>query len=194
MRGVGVDTLKPLPLRRCRRCGGTYSEAFFRAWGDNGRCHQRVRPVCIGCELTARTERKRRNRSLEKARRTLYHHADKYIRLGVATSRDDFAERFGWDVRDMAHDIDHATANGCPYCRRPFAEMEHGLADCTLDVIHPDQLPYYRSNARWCCQTCNNEKRRTAPEQWGAKLRDWEQWREWTSHEWPPDSLFAELN
>lgn len=181
-------------IRRCKRCHTPYEglevEAFFRRTSSTHRSMRMA--VCIGCELTARTRRKQENRPLEKARRTLHHHADKYVLAGSATSRDDFARRYGWKLEQMAHDIEHAMGNGCPYCWQAFAEMEHGLADCTLDIVNPGQLPYYRTNIRWCCKTCNTEKARTPPDLWGAKLQAWERWRQWTANPYPPDSLFGD--
>jgi len=169
--------------KTCRRCGLTYepAEAFFRQnLNHRGKLgnYRYLKSVCIGCETTARTERKRRNRPREKARRTWHHHADKYIKLGMAKSRDDFAKRYGWDLDQMAHDIEHASANGCPYCHQLFAEMVHGLADITLDIINPDMPPYYESNVRWVCMTCNREKKKTPPDLWGAKLQCWKKWRD----------------
>jgi len=180
-------------IKTCRRCGQTYNpaEAFFRqhryvptAVGTVKHWHS----ICIGCELTARTEKKYRNRPKEKARRTLHSHADKYIRakrwekdprFPEVHTRDEFEQKLGWNLDHMAHDLEYASGNGCHYCRRPFSEMEHGWADITLDIINPDLPPYYRTNTRWICMTCNREKQKTPPDLWGAKLQCWGQWREW---------------
>jgi hypothetical protein len=56
--------------------------------------------------------------------------------------------------------------------------MGHGLADLTLDIIDPTKDPYYSTNVKWVCATCNKEKQRTPPEHWGAKLVAWQMWRE----------------
>jgi len=160
------------------------------------------RSTCIGCELTARTDKTRESRERDKARRAVRTHFEKYRRehreqgkypwMAGITSQGEFAQRFGWDVAQMAHDIEHAHKNGCPYCRQSFAEMAHGLADVSFDVIDPSKPPYYRTNVRPCCLTCNREKNRTAPDLWGAKLQAWERWRRWTATEFPPDSLFGD--
>jgi hypothetical protein len=173
-----------MKYKTCKKCEQTFepAEAFFRKRNDRRRLtavsHQRLHAVCIGCELTARTERKKTNRPREKARRTRQAHADKYIKRSVIKDRSDFAQRYGWDLDQMAHDIQHAYQNGCPYCHQMFAEMVHGLADVTLDIINPELLPYYETNVKWVCMTCNREKKKTSPDLWGAKLQCWKQWRE----------------
>jgi hypothetical protein len=123
--------------------------------------------VCIGCLQTERDNLKRYNRPKAKARNTFYRHADKFIKEGLAGSREDFAQRFDWSVKQMAHDIEHTYKNGCPYCRQFFSEMGHGLSDLTLDIIDPEKPPYYTTNVKWVCSTCNKEKQRTPPEYWG---------------------------
>jgi hypothetical protein len=54
--------------------------------------------------------------------------------------------------------------------------MSHGLSDITLDICDPTIEPYYMTNTKWVCQTCNREKARTPPDKWGAKLVYWKQW------------------
>jgi len=90
----------------------------------------------------------------------------------------DLRHRYGWDIDRMAHDLLHTHENTCPYCWQPFSEMEHGLADVTLDVVDPDAEPHYRTNTRWCCASCNREKGRTPPHDWAVKLACWERWRQ----------------
>jgi len=179
--GHGADGDLMRGMKTCKRCGGIYPLVFFRRNPDDrlrATAVARTRDICIGCELTARTTAKKRNRPREKARRTLDAHADKYIKQGLADSRKQFAAQYGWNLDQMAHDIDFVYGNGCPYCHRPFSEMEHGLADVTLDVINPDLPPYYETNCRWVCTTCNREKGKTDPALWGQKLQAWKQWRE----------------
>ena len=77
----------------------------------------------------------------------------------------------------MTHDIRHAYENTCPYCWQPFEDMAHGLADLTADIIDPRREPYYRTNVRWCCMTCNREKQKTDPDLWEKKLEMWARWR-----------------
>lgn len=53
---VGVD------VKVCKKCGGEYSDVFFRNTGvkkfGNYSSQKYHRVICIGCELTARTEAK----------------------------------------------------------------------------------------------------------------------------------------
>lgn len=166
---------EPLPLR-CRQCGVVYHPVFFRNALTTAVVKYK-RTTCIGCELTARTEAKQRNRPREKARKALGSHAARFIREGQAHSVKDFCERYGWTIERLAHDLAHTYENTCPYCWQPFVEMEHGLADVTLDIVDPARPPFYRTNVRWCCATCNREKQRTDPELWEIKLAMWRRWR-----------------
>lgn len=159
----------------CRSCGGSYPETFYR----------RDRRVCVGCEST-QPQNHRGPRLRDKARRSLVAHAARYVRLGVAESPQDFAFRYGWDAGLMANDIADALRKPCPYCAAGYS----GAADCTLDIVDPRQLPYYRTNVRWCCRACNVEKRRATPEEWGSRLEAWDRWRR-RSRAWPDDSLFG---
>lgn len=163
-------------MKTCKRCGQTYSDVFFclESYGFRQR-----KAVCIGCQLDERTTKKRTNRPREKARRTLRHHAEKYILLGEASSKNDFAKRYGWDLDQMAHDIKHAAGNGCPYCHEMFSEMGNGLSDITLDILNPELAPYYTTNTRWACATCNQAKRRLSPETWGEFLQQMKMWTNW---------------
>ena len=129
--------------------------------------------VCIGCELTERTNKKQRNRPREKARKALSRHATKYIKEGLVSSAQEFTSLFGYSVDQMAHDIEHAFQNGCPYCGRSFASMAHGLNDVTLDIIDPKRPPNYRTNTRWVCNTCNSEKQKTDADLWDMKCQCW---------------------
>lgn len=165
----------------CKKCSGTYSEYFFYKnittnFGSHG--FQSRETICKGCQISARTNSKRSNRSREKARRTLRHHAEKYIKLGHAASRENFAKKFGWNLDQMAHDINHAYSNGCSYCHEPYSKMGNGLSDLTLDIRYPDLLPYYETNTCWACATCNQLKQRTPPDLWGQILQDWKVWQE----------------
>ena len=111
------------------------------------------------------------------ARNAVMSHAYRLARAGVVGSGADLAKRFGWNLQAMAHDIQHAFKNGCPYCRQPFVEMANGLADVTLDIIDPSKPPYYATNTRWCCLTCNRAKSKTDPSRWAKKLLWWDEWR-----------------
>jgi hypothetical protein len=55
--------------------------------------------------------------------------------------------------------------------------MGHGLDDITLDIVDREREPYYRTNVKWCCGTCNSEKATMAPELWARRLDFWPQWQ-----------------
>lgn len=159
-------------MKQCKKCGGSYPEVFFRVNRETWRgANHRTSSICIGCELTSRTTRKCSNRTLEKAIKAIGHHALKY-----GMKRSDFREQYGWDSKQMAHDIEHAMLNGCPYCFRPFSEMAHGLADLSIDIIDRSKPPYYSTNTKWVCVTCNAEKQHMPPELWEQKKRAWAEW------------------
>lgn len=137
------------------------------------RAHARARRmVCIGCEITGRTEEKYQNRFLAKARSTLARHAAK-----KGLKPKEFADRYGWAVPRMAHDDEHAYGNGCHYCGTKFLTMGHGLADITLDVVDPREEPYYATNTRWVCGTCNRQKSSMPPGLWSRRLKFWRDWK-----------------
>jgi hypothetical protein len=165
---------------RCSRCCGEYHEVFFRGAGLSNAYsrHKYLRPVCIGCEQTRRDKHKQSNRARAKVVDAIRRHAERYIRDGLAKTRADFEEDFGWNISQMLHDLEHAYVNGCPYCNERFSEMGHGLSDITIDICDTRQPPYYGVNTRWVCATCNREKSRTPPELWGAKLICWKRWNE----------------
>ena len=168
--------------RTCSKCGGTFREQGFRR---NHSCVKYTKrkserhPVCRICEITARTKVSHDNPALVKARNTLRHHAARFLEQGVITDKNELQTRYGWGAKQMAHDIDHAHKNGCPYCHRSFADMEHGLADVTLDIVDPEKAPFYRTNVRWVCRTCNTEKQRTPPEEWADYREYCDEWRDW---------------
>jgi hypothetical protein len=55
--------------------------------------------------------------------------------------------------------------------------MTHGLADVTIDVIDPAKEPFYSTNTRPCCMTCNRAKHDMSPEDWAKRLLGWRLWR-----------------
>jgi 5-methylcytosine-specific restriction endonuclease McrA len=158
---------------RCNQCGGWYSERFFRKNRkhalsrilDNDR-----RPVCKGCETTARTEAKRPDRFIEKAKWTTQHHAKKY-ELSVS----EFIRRYGWDQDRVAHLLRHAAENTCQYCRWPYSDLDR-THDVTVDIRNPKEPPYLDTNVVVCCRTCNLAKSDMLPEEWGQMLIDWRNW------------------
>jgi hypothetical protein len=127
--------------------------------------------VCKRCEQEQRDKTKRGNRWLVKVDTTTRSHAR---RRGVTAAE---LRSQGWDRHHMAHDAEHAYANGCQHCRHAFSDMGHGLADLTLDIIDPERPAFYGVNTRWICATCNREKGATPPELWAETVlchRRWE--------------------
>jgi hypothetical protein len=192
-----VSTTNGEPTRvTCKACRRLCdAEAFFRLTSESrpGRLRTRNRRlVCIGCEIDRRTERVRADRWMEKARTTLAHHAQAWSLIHRdelwqheqrkrLTPRE-FAGRFGWKLPEMAHDAEHTYVNRCYYCRTPFETMGHGLADLSLDIINPSQSPYYATNCRWACLTCNREKSTLSPEMWSRRLQEWDRHEEYKAH------------
>ena len=162
------------PKQRCFKCGGLFDkQAAFRITSYDGRYAYRPRAVCIGCEQKARDERKQRNRWLHKAEDTIRRHSQR-----LQIPRPVLIDRYQWTPQRIAHDFEHAYANGCRYCGVRYVEMMHGPSDITLDVINPLEPPYYAVNVTMCCQTCNREKSRLSPADWAERLRYWEQYEQ----------------
>ncbi len=161
----------------CGRCGARYpiyvAEVFFRrnsVGRKAGKCD--FRSVCIGCEQAARDESRQPARWIGRARDTIKAHAHRaQMPIGM------FGARYGWDVARIAHDLEHAFENSCVYCRHPYSEMGHGLADITLDIVDPAAEPHYATNVRPCCRTCNAEKGTLTPAQWARKRLGRDLWR-----------------
>lgn len=162
--------------RECRRCGGRYHAVAFRVSRALSCASTRRSSVCVWCEFEPRQAIKDARRAIVKAQRTIRTHAAKYIKKGLCGSVEQFVKDFCWDAKQMAHDIEHAFANGCPYCRVQFASMHGGLHNVSLDVINPETPPFYGSNTKWVCKTCNSMKGDLSPEDWGQKLSDRQSW------------------
>ena len=166
--------------RQCRRCATWYpphlvTSAFRaqrRTLDASGVLRARWRlTVCRPCEQTARDERKIRDRWTVKARDVIRRHA---IRLEV--SKEDLIERYGWDAPRLAHEAEFQYGNGCSYCGHPYRDMGHGLADITLDIVDRTKPPYYTTNTRWCCQTCNRKKGPMQPEEFELDRQVYQAW------------------
>lgn len=104
-------------------------------------------------------------------------------RFGI--DRDELVTVFGWDPQRLAHDAEHQYTNWCSYCDKPYAGMGHGLSDITIDIQDRARPPYYRTNTKWCCQTCNRRKGVMTPEAFEADRQMWRLWARSASE--PPE-------
>ena len=145
----------------CRVCGFPAPEEWFIQSSFRRKCglvYQTTKKVCPMCLQEKKDQRKHQNRALTKARDMLYSHTRRYnAKHGTQLKPAQFARKFGWSIRQMVHDIAHNFENWCSYCEEPYTGMGHGLADLTLDIINPDESPFY-TNVRYCCHTCNTIK------------------------------------
>lgn len=148
-------------MRTCRRCGVTYGDRFFYHHKSGAR--KRIEPVCIGCQQHARDTKKRANRPRQKAKWAIGNYVRKYIKLGTVKTAEEFIKRFGWDLDQITHDIEHAYQNGCTYCHESISEMGNGLSGVTLDVVDPEALPIYGTNTNWVCRSCNSPEKLNPP-------------------------------
>jgi 5-methylcytosine-specific restriction endonuclease McrA len=186
--GAGFPKLEefvepPDGQRRCSLCKRIYPEEFFRRKADfrPSRSNAFERQArCKGCEITARNEAKQRDRWAAKARDTLRRHSR---RLGISVI--ELERKFGWAVDRIVHDMRHAYENTCAYCWEAYEAMGHGHADVTLDIVDPTREPFYRSNVRMCCQTCNREKSRMSPERWEKIRGAWAFYRDYLREKQP---------
>lgn len=143
--------------------------------------------ICRPCEQMARDQKKRVNRWATKARDVIRRHS---IRLGDKwadiKTPNDLVCVYGWDPERLAHDAEFQYNNGCSYCGHAYGEMGHGLADITLDVQDPDSRPYYRTNTKWCCQTCNRKKGILSPDAFELDRQIYELWSEQQARHYDP--------
>lgn len=165
-------------MRTCTVCGIETCETFFPVAYRKVGCHGNLqrRSVCKLCAQTQRDDAKRACRPYPKAARTLRHHSEDLLAKGKISAKDELKRLYGWNLSDMAHDIEHSYSNGCKYCREPFKSMGHGLRDITLDIMDPTKPPNYRTNVQWCCATCNSIKQSMSPEEWGEWLLYADRW------------------
>jgi hypothetical protein len=82
----------------------------------------------------------------------------------------------------MAQEAKEVYQTKCRGCRKPFTGMLHGMSDISLDITDPKREPFYLTNTRWICQTCNRQKGRTPPEQWAALRIGWDLWEQQQTH------------
>ena len=150
----------------CKRCHFRGDAEWFTQSRFTGKSTAPFRrATCPMCLQEERDKHKRQDRAVAKAKRMLYSHAKKYGMKPVQ-----FANKFGWSIKQMVHDINHNFENWCPYCTQPYKDMGHGLADLTLDIINPEEPPYY-TNVRYCCSTCNSIKGQRGATPFGLHLR-----------------------
>ena len=167
-----------IETKKCSKCGGEWPlQACFRQRnrpGEEPGAPSSYHPVCVMCEITDRNDPTPEERAKRKAQNSIERHAQKW-----KITPSEFAKRYGWEIARMSYDIMHGLDNTCPYCYERFADMGHGLSDITLDIVDPKREPYYRTNTKWCCSTCNSEKARMAPELWEQRLIVWPQYMAW---------------
>jgi hypothetical protein len=142
--------------------------------------------VCRACQEDARDRRKGGDREAAKASDARRGHAIKLSRprrgSGVEAWHDpnlaasELEVVYGWDLPQMAHDIEYQYGNGCSYCHHSYKGMGHGLADITIDIFDPRLPPDYGTNTRWCCMTCQRRKGLLPPEKWAIKQRIYRKW------------------
>jgi hypothetical protein len=168
-------------LKKCNKCGGEWPlEACYRKRNENLRLstlrHDQAnyQSTCVMCEITERNDPTPEERAKRKAQNSIDRHAQK-----LNMKPNEFAKQFGWHIDRMVYDITHGLENTCPYCWELYSAMGHGLSDITLDVVDPQKEPYYRTNTKWCCSTCNSEKSRMAPHLWEQRLIIWPQYMAW---------------
>jgi len=130
----------------------------------------------MGCEQEARDEEKQEDRFLVKARNALYSHARRLIERGVIQYKQELIDKYGWNIKWMAHQMEHAFGNCCDGCRRAYASFPNGLSALTLDIIDPKEPPYYCSNVWIRCETCNKTKGDRSATAWARRRANWEKW------------------
>lgn len=169
--------------RTCTRCGTHYAAHLVDVAFKFNRLRLDAssrKTICRPCEQTARDARKVDNRWAVKARDVIRRHA---IRLAVPKA--DLVGQYGWEPGRLAHDAEHQYGNGCNYCGSQYQAMGHGLADITLDVVDRGRPPYYRTNTKWCCNTCNRKKGVLSPESFELDRHIYEVWNQ--HHQLPAD-------
>ena len=168
------------PMKRCTKCVEDYELDFFAY-----RCSTRStpkrrhadaqgesrRPICMGCEQTAKDERKQHDRMLQKIRDTIRRHAKKF---GI--SRDRLMHHYGWTIEKLRHDaLDHYEHKGCGLCEKPFHKGDT-MNDLTLDILDPKIEPFYSFNVKWICNACNRMKQLASPVVFAIRLAMWKRW------------------
>src|SRR5215471_4514195 len=127
-------------LLYCPDCDEWYPPSQFRRAHKRSTARHRAlhRGICRRCEITRRTDRKKRNRLLEKARRVTLSHSPK-LRVPAQILRS----KYGWEPTRIAHEFEHAWKNGCPICGELYQSNPGGLSDMTVDVIDRAAEPHW---------------------------------------------------
>lgn len=158
------------PVKRCKQCGEVKPLAEFvrNAHGrglaitnPNGR-----RARCFICESHNRTEDKRDARERHKARSTRRSHAARLAdsphadRWARPVTLESLTEFYGWTNDAVEADIVEAVEAGvCGSCGHPFDIRPGGaLGDVQVDILDPTRPPFWRTNTRVVCATCNRQK------------------------------------
>jgi len=164
----------PLAYKQCTKCGCLYEDgdietAFRLNYSARYTSQSYRRPICIVCEQKERDAKKDARRHRKKARSCIITHYRKYKRQGFVGSKQDFIERYGYDLDVMERDLKRAEAQvNCPDCGHPYRVLPD---DITLDIREPNEPPVYGENTAWVCRTCNVSKGTLTMEQWEAKKR-----------------------
>lgn len=163
--------------KRCAKCGGSYPLPFF---AKRHGCDTRItlRPVCKGCEQTERDRVKKANRFLQKARDSIRRHGRRLVEQGKIKFAVELQTIYRWDAYELAHDFEHAYKNGCGNCRKLFASMANGLSDMSIDITDRNRPPYYKTNTRIWCMTCNRDKGDMTPDEFEEHQLGWKLWED----------------
>lgn len=168
--------------KACKKCGCLYEDgdienAFRLARVARYTSQRFLRPICIVCEQQERDSKKAARRHRRKAQSCLANHYRKYKRAGFQGTKQDFAERYRYNLDVMEIDLKQVEAEHiCSDCGHPFRVLD----DITLDIREPDESPIYgsykqlgcdpkKANTEWICRTCNNSKGTMDMVQWEAK-------------------------
>jgi hypothetical protein len=165
-------------MQTCKTCRREFPASFFRIKRGKSVGFTRKAHKCMGCDAAERSRKKAAplGRFMEKARTTRLRHAAIYSKKwGRKVTASELERDYGWDLHVMAHEIEHASKNGCPYCHEPFSGMG-GLHQVTVDIVDREKPPHWSVNKQLCCSTCNSEKGTKTPEQWAEYLQCWKHW------------------
>jgi len=177
------------PAKLCRRCHKRLpatTDYFAKHRTSAG--VTRLEATCRMCKAEIRH---RENPWRVKAWRTieLHTHAcmNEYRRSPQAFPSWDgnyvtFAKIYGWAPGLIAGEMKAAYEGPCRSCGVCFREMGHGRGDLTVDIIDPNQEPFYQYNTRLVCRSCNSRKGARRPDDEARLKLAYERWQA-TKHE-----------